>query len=336
MGYLGIIKLGANLTFYANTHTPATGAAVDADAVPGYRVYEDETDPPILTGVMAKLDDDDTTGFYSEKIAVTTGNGFEAGKSYTIRITGVVGGVTGVELHQFDVSAALLDDIEAQTDDIGVAGAGLTALGDARLANLDATISSRSTLAAGASMALTAAAVDAIWDELTAGHAIAGSTGKALSDAGAAGDPWAAAVRTLTSSAAATAATVAGSSITITRGDTASISITGLGSLALRTKLWFTVKNKHSDADTASVLQVEETGGLLYLNGAATTITNATLVVDDEAAGNITVTIKAAATAALSPSTYSYDVQQLTSDPAVHTETAGTFTVSADYTRAVA
>jgi len=33
--------------------------------------------------------------------------------------------------------------IEAQTDDIGVAGAGLTALGDARLANLDATISSR-------------------------------------------------------------------------------------------------------------------------------------------------------------------------------------------------
>ena len=33
--------------------------------------------------------------------------------------------------------------IEAQTDDIGIAGAGLTALGDARLANLDATVSSR-------------------------------------------------------------------------------------------------------------------------------------------------------------------------------------------------
>jgi hypothetical protein len=35
--------------------------------------------------------------------------------------------------------------IEAQTDDIGVAGAGLTALGDARLANLDALVSSRAT-----------------------------------------------------------------------------------------------------------------------------------------------------------------------------------------------
>lgn len=33
--------------------------------------------------------------------------------------------------------------IEAQTDDIGVAGAGLTALGDTRIANLDATVSSR-------------------------------------------------------------------------------------------------------------------------------------------------------------------------------------------------
>jgi hypothetical protein len=41
--------------------------------------------------------------------------------------------------------AANLADIEAQTDDIGVAGAGLTALGDTRIANLDATVSSRAT-----------------------------------------------------------------------------------------------------------------------------------------------------------------------------------------------
>lgn len=39
--------------------------------------------------------------------------------------------------------AANLVDIEGQTDDIGVAGAGLTALGDTRIANLDATVSSR-------------------------------------------------------------------------------------------------------------------------------------------------------------------------------------------------
>lgn len=35
---------------------------------------------------------------------------------------------------------------------------------------------------------------DAVWDEALAGHTTAGTTGKALSDAGAAGDPWSTAV----------------------------------------------------------------------------------------------------------------------------------------------
>lgn len=38
--------------------------------------------------------------------------------------------------------------------------------------------------------ALSAAGVDAIWDEATSGHSTAGTTGKALTDAGSAGDPW--------------------------------------------------------------------------------------------------------------------------------------------------
>ncbi len=67
----------------------------DADAVPSYRVYEDETAVPILTGNMAKLDDANTTGFYTEKIACTVGNGFEHGKSYTIYIEATVDGDTG-------------------------------------------------------------------------------------------------------------------------------------------------------------------------------------------------------------------------------------------------
>jgi hypothetical protein len=59
--------------------------------------------------------------------------------------------IRGVGYIQWDGSAELpLAVIEAQTDDIGIAGAGLTALGDTRLANLDATISSRSTYAGGA------------------------------------------------------------------------------------------------------------------------------------------------------------------------------------------
>ena len=45
--------------------------------------------------------------------------------------------------------AADVAAVEAQTDDIGVAGAGLTALGDARLGNLDAAVSTRAPEAAG-------------------------------------------------------------------------------------------------------------------------------------------------------------------------------------------
>lgn len=64
--------------------------------------------------------------------------------------------------------------IEAQTDDIGAAGAGLTAV--------------------PWNPAWTQEAEDAIWDALIAGHADVGSTGEQLAAAGAAGDPWATAL----------------------------------------------------------------------------------------------------------------------------------------------
>jgi len=58
------------------------------------------------------------------------------------------------------------------------------------LARIDASISSRN-----ATTPPTAAAIaDAVWDEATSGHTTAGSTGKALTDAGSAGDPWATAL----------------------------------------------------------------------------------------------------------------------------------------------
>ncbi len=98
--------------------------------------------------------------------------------------------------------AANLSDIEAQTDDIGVAGAGLTALGDVRLANLDATVSSRSSLdAAGVRSAVglasanldtqldalptAAETADAVWDEDATGHQTGGTFGQAIGDPGA-------------------------------------------------------------------------------------------------------------------------------------------------------
>jgi len=104
MGCQTQVDLGDNLTFSITTHDPDTGVLTDADAAPVYRVYEDETAAPILTGTMAILDDANTTGFYTELIACTTANGFEDGKSYNIYIEATVDGDQGGISYGFKVT----------------------------------------------------------------------------------------------------------------------------------------------------------------------------------------------------------------------------------------
>jgi len=105
MGCQSEVILGNNLTFSVCTHDPDTGVLTDADAVPSYRIYEDETGVAILTGNMAKLDDINTTGFYTELIAATVANGFESGKSYTVYVEATVDSDTGGISYGFTVVA---------------------------------------------------------------------------------------------------------------------------------------------------------------------------------------------------------------------------------------
>jgi hypothetical protein len=148
---------------------------------------------------------------------------------------------------------------------------------------------------------------------------------------------WNAATRTLTQSAASAAAAVSGDTITIVRGDTASISLTDLGSLANITKLYFTVKARPEDIDTSSLIMIEQTAGLMYINGVAGTAENGTLTVDDETDGDITITLTAAETAKLPTHlTGFYDVEIVRSaGTPVTTLTSGSFVIVDDYTRAV-
>ena len=95
MGCQSDVVLGANLVFSVCTHDPDTGVLTNADALPTYRIYEDETAVAILTGTMAALDAANTTGFYTEQIACTTANGFEQGRSYTVYIEATVDTDTG-------------------------------------------------------------------------------------------------------------------------------------------------------------------------------------------------------------------------------------------------
>ncbi len=62
--------------------------------------------------------------------------------------------------------------------------------GDLTLAAIAAAVWANATRTLTSFGTLIADAVDAIWDEATSGHTTAGTTGKALIDAGAAGDPW--------------------------------------------------------------------------------------------------------------------------------------------------
>jgi hypothetical protein len=98
--------IGDNITFSVTTHDPDTGVLTDADSEPTWRLYEDETETPILTGSMAKLDDANTAGFYTETVACTAGNGFEDGKTYTVYIEATVDSDTGGICYAFKAVAA--------------------------------------------------------------------------------------------------------------------------------------------------------------------------------------------------------------------------------------
>ena len=95
MGCPTEVEINKNLVFSVCTHDPDTAILTDADDPPTYRIYEDETGTPILTGSMAKLDDGNTTGFYTKQLACTAANGFEDGRSYTIYIQATVDADTG-------------------------------------------------------------------------------------------------------------------------------------------------------------------------------------------------------------------------------------------------
>ena len=109
MGCQDKVILDSHLTFSVCTHDVATGLLTDADFVPTYRVYEDEIAAAILTGSMTKIDDANTTGFYSKKIACTVANGFESNKSYIIYIESTVDSVVGSICYGFLVCEAASD-----------------------------------------------------------------------------------------------------------------------------------------------------------------------------------------------------------------------------------
>jgi len=164
----------------------------------------------------------------------------------------------------------------------------------------------------------------------------------ALNDLSAA-EVWAYSSRTLTQSAASVASAVAGSVITITRGDTLSAALTNIGALTGYVSLDFTVKKNQDDTDANAILRIRlnATGtgdGLITINKVSSDLTaaNGSITIDDAATGDITIALAAEETDDLvAHSGYFYDVQMITAT-AVTTLTEGICNVAPDVTRAVA
>lgn len=72
-----------------------TGNATDADALPTYRVYEENSDTAVATGNCAKRDDANTTGYYIARAQCTAAAGFEVAKTYYVVVTATVNSVVG-------------------------------------------------------------------------------------------------------------------------------------------------------------------------------------------------------------------------------------------------
>ena len=103
MGCQTKVGLGDYVTFSICTHDPDTGVLSDTDSNPTFRVYEDENATPIAGVSMAKLDDANTTGFYTAKIACTSRNGYSVSKTYTIYIEATVDSDKGGMCYAFVV-----------------------------------------------------------------------------------------------------------------------------------------------------------------------------------------------------------------------------------------
>lgn len=133
---------------------------------------------------------------------------------------------------------------------------------------------------------------------------------------------------------------VVGTDITLLRGDTFSATLTDVGALTGYVSIDFTVKRNTSNTDDEAVIRIRKnasgTGdGLLRLNRAAPTTETGEIVIDDEATGDITITLDETATDSLEIGAYLYDVQLITAT-AVKTLTSGRLNVTSDVTRAIA
>ena len=150
------VSLGDSVFLHFGTTSTTTGAATNADSTPTVNVAEDGVAlgyAPTVTNI--------TTGLYMVQIDCTAGNGFEAGRRYSVYVAATVGGIAGRDgIGEFEVLATDLNTGVASV--VGAVGSvtGLTA------ANLDVAVSTRLATASYTAPPSAAANATAVLDEI--------------------------------------------------------------------------------------------------------------------------------------------------------------------------
>jgi hypothetical protein len=141
------IALGDTIDCKFTTAAPDTGAPATLSGTPVVSAYVGNSTTQITAGITLTVDFDSVTGLNNVRVEATSGNGFTDNSDVALVITtGTVDGnsAVGYVIEQFTIGrgaayrrlgapagasvSADIAAIEAQTDDIGAAGAGLTAI----------------------------------------------------------------------------------------------------------------------------------------------------------------------------------------------------------------
>ena len=189
-------KIDQYFEFTFNTQRFDTGAATDADATPTWRVYEENNDTVIANDDCAKRDDANTTGYYYARGQCTAAAGYEAGKTYEVRVAATVNSVAGsAVVGRFTILPNTVwdslhggtDTLPADVTQIGGDAQSATDIKDFADTGYDPETHKvggvvLTDTASTVSDALTAAAIaTGVWQDTTAGDfTTAGSIGKSL------------------------------------------------------------------------------------------------------------------------------------------------------------
>jgi len=176
------IKLGETIYFGFVTSRADTGAIADATGTPAVAVYENGGAAVSGASVTKRAA---TTGQYVVEVVATSGNDFEAGKSYEVVVTATVNAVAGGgSIATFMVRAASEDDlataaalttVQADTDDIQtrLPAALVSGRMDSSVGAMATGVMTAAALAADAATEIAAA----VWDRLTSALTAVGSVG---------------------------------------------------------------------------------------------------------------------------------------------------------------